>query len=443
MAETRTIRRSVTASDTKAICQYLCDHLKKHRRLRATNRKSASKAIAELYRIAEVPEPIILFCTNPSDIGVLSTVLILALRSGRKFRTWKDLSDLIKDTQWHAIISDLRKQTTLKKLWSSYQYDSEQISNRKSPTRTLSLYTNMIFKEDFVAKLRNLMAKYANNDFASWTLSPLHMDFGNIVGENIQQNAEENRALCAFNASGGYIDWKHFILSAFPEFEKESEPFLRQQQSLTTWTELDFEWMFLHQALSSHYGRSIHSENSLRLLDAVSALESSAYACIFLNGLCIVSDKPTALRYDARHRLHDDRHPAVAFARGNNLYALQGNCLQPLAITDIHAYGAEAILKVNNITARRLLIERYGRSKFVLDSGAEIIHSDDFGVLYRKKIPNDEPMQMVKVVNSTPEPDGSYAVYFIRVPPAMERAKQAIAWTFGIDEDDYNLTDQS
>ncbi|MBA4077026.1 MAG: hypothetical protein C0508_18460 [Cyanobacteria bacterium PR.023] len=444
MGQTNTSKRSVTASDTKAIRQFLCDHLTIHRRPRATDRKSAEKAITELYRIAEAPEPVILFCKNPSDIGLLSTAIILALRSGRKFRTWKSLADLIKDKQWHAIISDLRKQTTLKKLWSSYQHDSDQTNNRKSPTRTLSLYTNMIFKEDFIAKLRNLTAKHAGTDFSTWTESPLEIDFRTAeVWENIHLNATETLALNDFTFRGGYFNWKPFVLSAFPEFQNESEPFLRQQQTLATWTELDFQWLFLHQALLSHYGRSVYSENSLRLIDALSALESSAYACIFLNGLCIVSDKPTTLRYDDSHRLHDERRPAVAFARGNGLYALQGICVSPLAVTDIQAYGFDAILKENNITTRRLLIERYGRSKFIIDSGAKIIHSDEFGVLYRKEIPHDEALQIVKVINSTPEADGSYAHYFLRVPPFMERAKQAIAWTFGIDEDEYNLTDQS
>ena len=49
---------------------------------------------------------------------------------------------------------------------------------------------------------------------------------------------------------------------------------------------------------------------------------------------------------------------------------------------------------------------------------------------------------MVKVVNSTPEPDGSFKDYFIRVPPAFgdgqHTARSAVAWTFEeSDEADY------
>ncbi len=44
---------------------------------------------------------------------------------------------------------------------------------------------------------------------------------------------------------------------------------------------------------------------------------------------------------------------------------------------------------------------------------------------------------MVKVVNSTPEPDGTRRSYYLRVPPDTRTAKAGIAWTFGLDESEY------
>ena len=86
---------------------------------------------------------------------------------------------------------------------------------------------------------------------------------------------------------------------------------------------------------------------------------------------------------------------------------------------------------------RRVMIERFDPSRYLVDSGAEEIHRDDFGILYRKQLPDAEPLVMVKMLNSTPEPDGSFKDYFLRVPPTMPRARQALAWTFGKDENDY------
>jgi hypothetical protein len=44
---------------------------------------------------------------------------------------------------------------------------------------------------------------------------------------------------------------------------------------------------------------------------------------------------------------------------------------------------------------------------------------------------------MVRVKNSTPEPDGTYKEYFLRVPPTIKTAREAVAWTFEMDENEY------
>jgi hypothetical protein len=63
------------------------------------------------------------------------------------------------------------------------------------------------------------------------------------------------------------------------------------------------------------------------------------------------------------------------------------------------------------------MLERYGWDKYLIDTQAEEIASDDFGILYRKDIPNDEPLVMIRVTNSTPESDGSRKDYFLRIDP--------------------------
>jgi uncharacterized protein DUF6745 len=44
---------------------------------------------------------------------------------------------------------------------------------------------------------------------------------------------------------------------------------------------------------------------------------------------------------------------------------------------------------------------------------------------------------MVEVRNSTPEPDGSHKRYWLRVPPEVHTAREAVAWTFGLSADSY------
>ena len=55
----------------------------------------------------------------------------------------------------------------------------------------------------------------------------------------------------------------------------------------------------------------------------------------------------------------------------------------------------------------------------------------------RLVLPDDEPVVMVEVVNSTAEPDGTFRTYWLRVPPSTRTAREGVAWTFGVAEEEY------
>lgn len=98
----------------------------------------------------------------------------------------------------------------------------------------------------------------------------------------------------------------------------------------------------------------------------------------------------------------------------------------------------EQIKGEDNIEKRRLFIEYYGLEKYIQDSDSKVISQDKYGILYKKEQFRDQDLVMVRVRNSTPESDGSYKFYFIRVPPDISSAKAAVAWTFGMREEEYS-----
>jgi hypothetical protein len=55
----------------------------------------------------------------------------------------------------------------------------------------------------------------------------------------------------------------------------------------------------------------------------------------------------------------------------------------------------------------------------------------------------EEPLVMVELMNSTPEPEGYHKTYFLRVPPTMTDVREAVAWTFGKEPDTYFPTIES
>jgi hypothetical protein len=150
-----------------------------------------------------------------------------------------------------------------------------------------------------------------------------------------------------------------------------------------------------------------------------------------------VSARPECVRRDGQGRLHCETGAAIRYPDGFSVFAIHGVRVPEKVVVSPKSITIPEIESEGNAEVRRVMIQRYGMERYLMDSQAEEVHRDDFGVLYRKKIPGDESLMMVKVVNTTPEPDGSFKDYFLRVPPTMARARQAVAWTFGKEENNY------
>jgi hypothetical protein len=153
--------------------------------------------------------------------------------------------------------------------------------------------------------------------------------------------------------------------------------------------------------------------------------------------ICWVSERPRQIQFDTHQRLHRADGPAIEYHDGWGVYCWHGIAVPEHVILLPEAITLAEIDQARNVEYRRVLLERYGEGRYILESGAEVLHEDDFGTLYRRIFADDEPLVMVRVVNSTPEPDGSYKHYWLRVPPTLRTAHEAVAWTFGMTNAQY------
>jgi hypothetical protein len=84
------------------------------------------------------------------------------------------------------------------------------------------------------------------------------------------------------------------------------------------------------------------------------------------------------------------------------------------------------------------MVSRFGMGRYLAESGARQIDSDQFGVLYKKDQHDDEPIVVVKVTDASTVEDGEPRQYFLRVPPYIASARQAVAWTFNLAPREYD-----
>jgi len=151
----------------------------------------------------------------------------------------------------------------------------------------------------------------------------------------------------------------------------------------------------------------------------------------------VISERPVDLHRDEAGRLDRGDGPALAYSDGFALYAWRGMPVQEFGRDGLASLTPDRIRGEENAELRRVMLEYYGYDRYLAESGAEPVHRDETGILWRIAMEGDEDVVMVEVVNSTPEPDGTHRTYWLRVPPRTRTAKEGVAWTFGLDGEVY------
>lgn len=155
------------------------------------------------------------------------------------------------------------------------------------------------------------------------------------------------------------------------------------------------------------------------------ALECSVFWPLY--GTTILSERPCEIDTTSI-----DSVATLRWSDGFSLY-FAGAARISKAIAERH-FSWQDIDKERNVEIRRLLIEFYGLDKYLRDSESRVIQRDKFGTLYQKDFVTGDPIVFVQVENKTPEPDGSFKTYLLRVPEFVDTAREGVAWTFGFDD---------
>jgi len=169
---------------------------------------------------------------------------------------------------------------------------------------------------------------------------------------------------------------------------------------------------------------------------------------------------PLTLKRDEIGRLHCDDGPAyISPTRcteyqegrkhgvdvdifGSTSFFYENILVPPRYINDPESLTFEEVINHANTEIRYVGMQVYGYDRMRAENRFKVIHSDlDKDGCERELLQADgvfdEPIMLVKVVNSSPHPDGTFKSYYLKVPPDMKTCQQAVAWTFRMDAEEY------
>ena len=114
------------------------------------------------------------------------------------------------------------------------------------------------------------------------------------------------------------------------------------------------------------FSRWMHFEN----------LVTHSGPCFFLRSYAIVMDRPKAIHVDARGRSHNDDGPFLEYRDGTGLYAIHGMTVPAWLIEQPELITIEKISEEPNAEIRRIMIEKFGPTNYMMKAGMKLIDED-------------------------------------------------------------------
>jgi hypothetical protein len=152
---------------------------------------------------------------------------------------------------------------------------------------------------------------------------------------------------------------------------------------------------------------------------------------------CWICDRPDVLKVDDQGRLHGADGPALRFTDGWSYYSWKGVHVPAWMIEDKPVITVGLVNRERDPVLRRCMIDIMTPAKYIAASDAVCISRDDAGSLWVKTWQHWDTWAAVEVINGTAEPDGTFRHYVLQVPPTMRTAREAVAWTYGLTEQEY------
>lgn len=146
----------------------------------------------------------------------------------------------------------------------------------------------------------------------------------------------------------------------------------------------------------------------------------------------IVQERPSAIKMDDQNRLHSETGPAILYSDGYAVYAWHGVTIPSEWIEKRSELSPKTALTWQNMEQRRAACEIVGWARILRELDATVIDSDEdpmVGTLIETNIPEVGKERFLKVLC------GTGREFAIPVPPTVNTALEANAWTFNLDGD--------
>lgn len=362
----------------------------------------AEKGIKQIYKDAGLKSPKIIRVTSQHTMAIVRSIFMLLDQDSQCNKFFEALSMNLKKNSFSGSINldDINIENEIVNIFASSKLPKIGKHTPDSSIKEVMklIYPSMKSVLKFRNKLESLMDKTADGDLVLFAKS-LHLTILDLIKSNSKGIEDGFRSAIGDAAYGQH----------------------------------DASWLAFYDYFKVVCGL----EEETKKLKGLWEVAQSAGWYLPHEEICWVADRHQIVEVDEQFRLHNENGPSLAYSDGVKVYAVHGVHIPEYVIERPEEITCNDIEQEANAEVRRIKLDRFGWARYLEESGCKETQRDKCGILFRKEIPNDEALVMVKLKNSSPEPDGSFKDYFLRVPPEIQTAKAGVAWSFGFSENDY------
>jgi hypothetical protein len=152
--------------------------------------------------------------------------------------------------------------------------------------------------------------------------------------------------------------------------------------------------------------------------------------------ICLISERPAAIHWDAQERLHHPSEASLRYRDGFQLFFWHGTRVPEEWITNPRQLDPRKALDWRSLEERLAAAEIIGWTRVIELLGPRTIDRDPdraVGELLEVTLPQVGPARFLRVRC------GTGREFVLRVPPHVSTARQANSWTYGLESEDYQL----
>ena len=332
-----------------------------------------------------------------------------------------------------------------------------------------------------------------------WTGSPKENGIFVFINENENLSPEITKKVKEIDALAekndvfdvtGLLDWWNSIPKT-GAIEEKMEAALHQSVNNSGFGQHDADDMAFFSFFRDECNLKDETE---KYVTGIGEIVQSAGWWIPYAEVCVICERYCEIHMDEENQLHNENGMAVRYPDGFGLYMIHGTRIPEYVIERPNEITIKKINDEESVEVRRVMLDKFGWDRYLLESKAEVIDKSEWGILYRQPIPEDEDCVMVRLLNASagrygnltkeqaldvfgedawineirrifkeekPEfpkseadanpqkaskmvrlkdwhEEGKLHDYFIRVPPTTKTAKGAVAWMAYFDESHYS-----